>query len=79
MLGHTQAGSSINLLSRPSTLEPEDPLTDTQYPAYNAYKALVGQFTPMDTVLKYIWTTVRGTRAGLQAQLQPVSKPRRTE
>ncbi|CAK9783575.1 hypothetical protein CC85DRAFT_287785 [Cutaneotrichosporon oleaginosum] len=45
-------------------------ITSHRYPAYNAYKQLVGQFTPMETVFKYIWTTVRGTRAGLQAQLR---------
>jgi hypothetical protein len=24
----------------------------------------------METAIKYLWTTLRGTRAGLQAQLQ---------
>lgn len=47
---------------------------DDKYPAYATYKQLVGQFTPMDTAIKYIWTTARGTRAALKAKLQPPAR-----
>ncbi|BEI90140.1 uncharacterized protein CcaverHIS019_0302100 [Cutaneotrichosporon cavernicola] len=47
-------------------------ITSHRYPAYGAYKQLVGQFTPMETGIKWIWTTMRGTRAELQAELDPL-------
>ncbi|GMK58165.1 hypothetical protein CspeluHIS016_0501970 [Cutaneotrichosporon spelunceum] len=45
-------------------------ITSHRYPAYAAYQQLVGQFTPMETAIKWIWTTLRGTRADLKAQLE---------
>ncbi|ORY26671.1 hypothetical protein BCR39DRAFT_540401 [Naematelia encephala] len=37
-------------------------ITECKYPAYGAFRGLVGQFLPQETAIKYIWSVVSGQR-----------------
>ncbi|KAK4689337.1 hypothetical protein P7C73_g756, partial [Tremellales sp. Uapishka_1] len=53
-------------------------ITTRKYPLYKQYSQLVGQFLPNETAIKYLWTTIRGTRAGLTQQLHSKTQHKNT-
>ncbi|KAI9633898.1 uncharacterized protein MKK02DRAFT_17363 [Dioszegia hungarica] len=62
---------ALSLLFCGSTLLTEW-ITQQKYPLYKEYKNLVGQFLPQETVLVYLWGTIRGTR---KASNEKIYKP----
>lgn len=48
-----------------------------QYPLYATYSQLVGEFLPQETAIKYLWTTLTGTRNSLKRKMK--LKAERTE
>ncbi|KAL7418294.1 hypothetical protein Q5752_006750 [Cryptotrichosporon argae] len=49
-------------------------ITQRKFSMYADYRQLVGKFVPQQTAIRYLWTTLTGSRAALQRRLEAVPK-----